>query len=342
MNQAYKKLDRHIRILRIAYLSYGLPLTILSLLAIVMFYIYIDSTYIYQPVPSLLIWSAIIYATYFISGILMILTYFGLKFEIKNIKLIGIIVCIIPALTIFIYSITTGAYYFDISYLLILIPSFSILLFTLYLWGEIPNNKNIKISKRTKKIISVILIVIFISGILIYFIPNIQKSMALDSLEYSNYYYGWGFNPPDGWSGGTVSQGGNLPSAHATFYPSGHNTSEVSLDIYGCSIGESPNLENIAKDRLDSFEDISWHKYTSNFSLISHGSRTINGMDAYEIIYYWESIPEKDTNITKIKQKDIFIKKGETLVCVYYISLSDYYDLFDSVVEKSLKLFAIS
>ncbi|RLF26154.1 MAG: hypothetical protein DRN01_05310, partial [Thermoplasmata archaeon] len=75
---------------------------------------------------------------------------------------------------------------------------------------------------------------------------------------------------------------------------------------------------------------------TKNFSLISHGSRSVNSMDAYEIVFYWESISENDSNMTKIKQKEIFIAKGETLVYVYYISPLEYYDLYDSAVEKSI------
>jgi len=343
MSEGYKNLEKQLRILRIAYLSYGIPLTILSILGIIMVYLTINFNYFMQPIPILLIWSAILIAIYLVSGILMILTYFGLKSGIKITRLLGVIGCSMPILSLVIMSFMTGGYHFEIAHLLIWIPSMSILLSTLYFWGKIPSNNNLKISKKTKKIISVTLIAILISGILLYLVPNIQKSMALDSLDYVNYYYGWGFNPPENWVGGTVNQGGDSPSAYARFHPPGDNVSnDVWLDIYGGPIGKSPNLEKLAQERLNDIQKYLLNN-TKNFSLISYGKRLINGMEAYEIVYYWESVSENNSNVTKNKQKEIYVAKGETLVCVvFYVYHSEYYDLYDSVVEKSLSSFTIS
>ena len=186
---------------------------------------------------------------------------------------------------------------------------------------------------KTKKVILGIIVIIIISIALIIMTPNLQTNSLLDSLNYVDYDNGWGFNPPEDWQTDNASNGVFL-------WPIEESMSDkVLLKIL---IGTtSSDINEIGQKQLDEFENDFWVNSTENFSIISHGKKTINDIDSYEVVYSYEPIYENGTIGPETKIKTNMLIKNNKAIQFTYQSLTSYYGKYESDINQSLNTLII-
>lgn len=83
-------------------------------------------------------------------------------------------------------------------------------------------------------------------------------------------------------------------------------------------------------------ETLRYYTMNKNYTLISNTTRTVKGIDAYEMIFNVtiSSIP--------MKQEEILIEKNDIVYVLIYIALSDLYEIYSSAIEESINSFTIS
>jgi len=151
------------------------------------------------------------------------------------------------------------------------------------------------------------------------------KRILLSSLDYSNYNFGWGINIPDNWVGDTDSY---FPFM-AFFHPEGFDN--VTL-IIGVGPSADTDLKSWAKEKLKSLE-ITSHSDV-NMTILSHGERTVDGMDGYEILY--EMGEEIGNNVSINKVKNVFAIRDGKFVDIVYAAPTAYFSIFEAEVEESI------
>jgi len=180
-----------------------------------------------------------------------------------------------------------------------------------------------------KQIVAVgIILILFAVGL-----SGCTQEDALSGLGYSNRYYGFGLNPPKGW---TV-QGKNTSSATvASFLCSSASESEVKIIIF-----EPATLDG---ETLDSGVELTLGFYSNalpNYSLISENARSVNGMNAYEIVFNCTNCFYVENEELEIKIKEVFVEKNGMVFIIHYSATPDAYDTYLSIVEQSINSFTI-
>ena len=332
--------ERYLKILRLSCIVYGSFLLIFETVTYIDKYIWMKS-HPYLSDDFLIMMNNLSLFLIYIPGILLILTYFGLKYGMKFARFTGIIGSgILIILSKYTWShIYLFSLFFWIPFLLFVIPPVWIFISILYLWGKIPSHNKFQLTQKTKRTITVVILGIVVTIVLFVAIPEIQKHYMLDPLKYADYKNGWGFNPPDGWE----VDDRFYPTIVAS--PTGNDSSYVELYIEVGIITSSSDIDKIideiAQSEMESFKNEWWLNTTANFSLISYGKKTINGMDSFEIIFSYRDIYENGTIGPEKTYRRIFLLKGSRVLLLDYVGLSDYYNKYESVVNQSINSFTI-
>jgi hypothetical protein len=340
------RLERRLKILRGAYLIHGIILLLLGSWFSISFFpefykflLYKLNNFYYMGSEDTMFFFFILSILLLSTGILFILTYYGLKSVKKYARFTGIIGCCLFifywlfAFPIYFLIYYNGMFVFDVRnnpaallVILFVLPSFVLLLSTIRLWKKIPSNNPITLTKKTKKGIAILFVGIIVIGTLSYVVPQAQKYVVLSPLKYANYQYGWGVNPPEGWQ--VIKD----PIIGEFRPPLKDNVSKnVILSILGIPLDKPITIDDLVRSRL---VEITWYVNNSaNFSLISQNNRTVNGWNAYEFVYIYDYSRE---NHTKMKDKKIFIVGNNHEFVVTFESPLFFYDTYESAVEQSI------
>lgn len=213
--------------------------------------------------------------------------------------------------------------YAFISPISIIPVSIAIMVITFKSWKNLPT---FRISRKVKFVsISSVTIAILVGGATIV-VHEVQRCSALKGLEYVNENR-WGFNPPEGWE----EEANSSCSDWVSFYPPDEH-GEVELRILYTRLPEGLqpiNIEKVVGNVSERFRNL------PSTHLVSHRSREINGMDAYEIVYTITF----HGNTTKFKE--IFVVKRNVILYMIYGAMEEYYDIYESCVEDSVKSLVI-
>jgi hypothetical protein len=184
---------------------------------------------------------------------------------------------------------------------------------------------NIESKPRKSKLKIAILVIIFvIIGIVIsasYSMLNNQNELdKLKGLGYTNTNFRFGLNPPAGWSINETTTG-----AFGVYFVN-HNTT-ASLAVYApYSLSGGETLQSYAMNDVESFRT-----NINDFSLISSVSKTINGLNAYEIVY------TGTIGTSFVKQSQTYIEKdGHMIIAVYTGNPPSSFDLNLLTVDQSI------
>lgn len=328
------KNDTYIKILKcLKYycLIYGIILLFFSCFGL--FAIFFQYTNNFFPTFYIFVSLSILIITLLISGSLLVLTYHGLSNSKIYTKITGLSGGSILILgSILSLLIVKARLTIDIL-IIVIIPSIVIILLFAVFWKKIPAFNEIQVTKKTKKIVAIIVIISLVTSALIIVIPNIQKHLALNSLDYVDYENGWGFNPPENWQIDNAYDGVFL-------WPIDENMSDKNpLGIfYGTT---SSNIDEIGQKQLENFENDFWINKTENFSFVSYGKKTTNGMDSYEVVYSFKPIYENGTVGPEMKIKTIVIVKGNKAIYATYQCLLIYYGKYEYGINQSLSSLVI-
>jgi len=147
-----------------------------------------------------------------------------------------------------------------------------------------------------------------------------EAEEELCSLEYSSIKYGYGFNLNENWTGWI-----EFDYAKSQFlYRKDVDSNNLSLVISPPSEYDSSSLDEAVTSTLENLDN-------NNITIISNTSRTLNNMNAYEIVY---STTNDDSEIILIK--NIYVENNGRIFNIFYGGLIDLYNLYDTELEQSL------
>ncbi len=149
---------------------------------------------------------------------------------------------------------------------------------------------------------------------------------SLNDLNYSNEEFGFGLNPPEGW---TISED-YVYGVSVLFYgpmEDGPPNLEISVPTM---LGSGETLQSTAEESIEMYDGI----YV-NFSLISSNAITINSMNAYEFVYTLE-------DVFSSKEKMIFVETNSgTFFKIHFVATQTAYDTYVSIVDQSISSFTM-
>ena len=157
--------------------------------------------------------------------------------------------------------------------------------------------------------------------IVVYFAVTIQNSNnnPLSNLGYSNTTYGFGLNPPAGWTTNTSGSSGAIVSFFAP-----NNIDNINIVPGQLPTGMS--LENYIISEINSYDD------SFADTLLSNNTRTVNGMNAYEYVFTYTV---QDYNI-ELKMKQVAVEKNSNLIILTYTAIPEDYDIYYDAFESSV------
>jgi hypothetical protein len=157
-------------------------------------------------------------------------------------------------------------------------------------------------------------IVVILTALAIFVLINTVQA-------YTNNKYGFSIEPPAGWSVVEPSW-----AAVAFIGPTEYGfTVNVNIQVETTSASLSEYV-SLAKSQLRNLED---------FYEISEGPRTINNVNAYEIVYTWTYSGRT------IQQKQVYLVKGGKAFVITYTASLDTYSKYLPTFESSLQTFKI-
>jgi len=169
-----------------------------------------------------------------------------------------------------------------------------------------------------------------------------KAKVELTHFNYSNTRFGFGFNPPRGWEqvdyNNIISVGAfniaNVPEKYPDFYLKNESFSNLSFSII--SKEHYYFYRNFSEEVEYDLEQIIENTIANqNFSLLYHGQRTVNGMNAYEIVTLYTGLYFDNYNL---KTKQIYIEKDDRL---FFVRITGYENLYESHlldIEQSIDL----
>jgi len=169
--------------------------------------------------------------------------------------------------------------------------------------------------------ITLVLSIIFLIGCT----ENTEKNGS-NNLQYLNEEYSFGLNPPEGWF---VDENSSLIIVN--FYiPAGKSVASLSV-MKPVTLKNGETLKNLTEQALEEYPTL-----MENFTLISSNERTINGMNAYEIVYNFSQ-----GNYTFVR-KEVPIQKNDKIFTILYSIIQSSYNTFEDVVYLSIDSFTIT
>ena len=170
-------------------------------------------------------------------------------------------------------------------------------------------------------VVAIVIIIAAIGGILFFMgVGNLINSGigSLANLDYVNYDYNYGLNYPDEW---TQTETAGM----VQFLGPTTNNSTPNIVISGPEDSEGYTVDGYVQKSLQTYSSI-----FTNFSLEYGSSTTINGFDSYEVVY---TIGNATTHL---KEKQVFISKGNLILILTYDSPVETYDTYLPNFEESL------
>jgi len=147
-----------------------------------------------------------------------------------------------------------------------------------------------------------------------------KKTDLLSGLSYKNNTYGFGFNPPEGWTTDT-----SIPGVIVSFIGPTINNSAINIVVTAGQLEPGETLYSACTQMIDSFPNI-----FTNYSFISRQNLTINNMSSHEIVIV------HDQGITTIKQREVLIEKNGKALVLTFTAIPDEFDTYNLVFGESL------
>ena len=163
--------------------------------------------------------------------------------------------------------------------------------------------------------LTLLLITVSLSGCL-----NSYDGDKLSGLGYSNTDYGFGFDPPIGWT----SDESGLMGTIVIFYGPTEDNFTVNIVVTAGKLENEETLSGSIDETIDYYKN-----YFTNFTLISSNSRTINDMPAHEIIYTYIQ------GVYNLKQKQVLVEKNRKTIILTYSASINSYDNYLNDFEQS-------
>jgi hypothetical protein len=146
---------------------------------------------------------------------------------------------------------------------------------------------------------------------------------VLRGLHYTNAKYGFGLNPPEGW---TVQESPYFNGTMILFRGPkvlGNFTTDMIIIIDPSFSGTT--LRNCANKTIEPFSN------NTNFSIVSNTAITLNGMNAYELVY----------SINLLEEKWVFVEKNSFVLALSYSTLTSTYPTYVSDFDTSVNSLVI-
>ena len=142
-------------------------------------------------------------------------------------------------------------------------------------------------------------------------------------LRYTNSKYGFGLNPPEGWT----TQEAPTPNGTMILFIGpetlGNFTTNMGIMIDTSFSGHT--LQNLSHKIIEPFLG------NMNFSLLQNTEITVNGMNAYEIVY----------TMDLLKQKIVIVEKNTLVLVIIYLTLTSTYNTYLSDFDASVNSLVI-
>ena len=138
--------------------------------------------------------------------------------------------------------------------------------------------------KRNKKIITITAVIAVVAIVIIAALIILYQSGGdpLSNLGYSNEEYGFGLNPPAGW---TANESGFMGTIVIFYAPNDNDNIKENINIVSTELTSGTTLSSY----VDSVQD-QVSNYLTNSTLISSNAITVNGMNAYEYVYTYTAL----------------------------------------------------
>jgi hypothetical protein len=170
--------------------------------------------------------------------------------------------------------------------------------------------------------ITLVLSIIFLIGCT----QNTEKNGS-NNLQYLNEEYGFGLNPPEGW---TITNE-STPFTAVYFYIIVEKSIINLVIMEPVTLKNGETLSNLTEQALKEYPN-----YMKNFTLISSNERTINDMNAYEIVY---NFTQDNHTYTR---KQVMIQNNNEYFTIMYSAIQSSYNIYNDVVEQSINSFTIT
>jgi len=150
--------------------------------------------------------------------------------------------------------------------------------------------------------------------------------LSADSVQaYTSSKYNFSVDPPSGW---TVDD--TITFAAVVFYGPTEEGFRVNVNVQVESLPASMTAEqyaDTAKETLSTF--------FYNFTLVSEGSRVINNVDAYELVFTFTQAT------VNVKEKQVYLVRNKKAYIVTYAALPTTYQKYLTTFESSVETFKI-
>lgn len=154
------------------------------------------------------------------------------------------------------------------------------------------------------------------------------NSDVLSGLRYTNSKYGFGLNPPEGWT----TQETPTPNGTMIFFigpatpigPTLGNYSANMLIMIDTSFS-GYTLQNLSHKMIEPFLG------NMNFSLLQNTEITVNGMDAFEIVY----------TMNLLEQKIVFVEKNTLVLVIVCSTVASTYNTYLTDFDTSINSLVI-
>ena len=174
--------------------------------------------------------------------------------------------------------------------------------------------------KKESTIASILLVIMFL------FLSGCTENEPQPPLTYVNEDYGFGLNPPEGW---TINLNTSDP---VKFFCPDQNDYQVHIAV------KKPVLSNdTLEDAVNQLIEFYTETFFENFALISSQSKQINGLNAYELVYSEGRQP----NLLQHKQMLFEKVNGTYIYTLTYIALVRDYNRYVSVVDQCINSFTL-
>ena len=255
----------------------------------------------------------------FVSALFFVVAYLDVRsgHSVDKIRLIGCVLQISALAPLTLFQERDFLFFFSLAFILTLVGLFIVFM---VMQERTPTER-----WKRRDIVSLLVAIGLCLAITFSSAQEGYKRIVLSPLDYSNYNFGWGIDIPDNWVGST--------DAHFPFMASFHPEAfdNVTL-IIGVGPSAVTNLESLINERLKLLENGSHSDV--NLTILSHGERTVDGVDGYEILY--EAREEIDNNVSISRVKNVFAIKDGKLVDIVYTAPTAYFSIFEVEVEKSI------
>jgi hypothetical protein len=172
--------------------------------------------------------------------------------------------------------------------------------------------------KMNKKIV-LLIVVLFVSMVFLSGCSETNESDILEGLEYKNYEYGFGFNPPTGWTKDTSGIFGTI----IFFYAPVDDDFAENINVVSDVLPSGTSLSSYVDINRDYLND-----FFANYSLIISNSRIINGMNAIGDIYTYNQ------GIFDLKVNQVIVEKNSKLIILTYSAEIEDYDTYSFEFEQ--------